>query len=156
MASGERPPRADVLRAIDAYLANAYDAGAPRPVAERVERLAAWPEGDFYGCPLFEREPGEDPQRYAFRLGNRHYPHMKLVIERLPTRGAWFFRADTHDGHVCPAPDDPEYGLFRELMERNRAVAAAIEDAWSREGLLTFREFLRRDLERRQAERAAK
>ena len=34
-------------------------------------------------------------------------------------------------------------------MARNRALAAAIESAWERDGLDTFRAFLRRDLEAR-------
>ena len=72
-----------------------------------------------------------------------------LVIEHLPSRDAWFFRADTHDEHVAVAPTDPDYPAFQALTAHNRAVAAAIESAWTLDGLDTFRAFLRRDLESR-------
>nr|MBK7066773.1 hypothetical protein [Deltaproteobacteria bacterium] len=74
---------------------------------------------------------------------------MKLVIERLPSGEAWFFRADTHDQHVTVEPSDPDFPAFQALTTRNRTIAAAIESAWTHDGLDTFRAFLRRDLDAR-------
>jgi hypothetical protein len=133
----ERPAPADVWRAVEAYLALAYDGAPPAAVAERVGRLRAASEDGFYACDAFER--GDD--RYALRLGNRFYPHMKLVVLAAPG-GRAVFRADTHDRHLFDVPgvSSPR---FAELMARNEALARAIEDAWSASGLLTAREHLR-------------
>lgn len=148
MSTGERPTRSAVLRAIESYLQSAYGDAVPPLVSARVESVRQWPAEDFYDCPAFERAP-DDARRYALRLGNPAYPPMKLVIERMPSREQWFFRADTHDAHIRPAPTDPEHGAFCELMAHNRSLAAAIEGRWAREGLPTFQAFLREDLARR-------
>jgi hypothetical protein len=146
MARTERPPAAAVDRAIETYLGLAYPAGPPVRAASLADAVHLSPDGDLYESPAFERD---SDACFALRLGNVSYPHMKLVIERLPGRDAWFFRADTHDQHVTVDPSDADYPAFQELMARNRALAAAIESAWERDGLDTFRAFLRRDLEAR-------
>jgi len=133
----ERPAPATVWRAIEAYLAVAYDGAPPAPVAERLDRLRAVAEAAFFDCEAFER--GED--RYALRLGNRFYPHMKLSVVGAPD-GRALFCADTHDRHVLELVG-PSQARFAELMERNAAIARAIEDAWSASGLSTWREHLR-------------
>jgi hypothetical protein len=138
------PPSELLDRAIALYLAHAYDGAAPPRIVALGEAVRA--TDGRYDCAAFERE-GDD--RYALRLGNRHYPHMKLVVERLPRRDVWVFRADTHDQHVTVDPTDPEFPAFQELMARNRATAAAIESAWEHAGIDTFRAFLRRDLDAR-------
>ncbi|MDB4928201.1 MAG: hypothetical protein JWM10_685 [Myxococcaceae bacterium] len=141
------PPSAEAVgRAIDLYLARAYDGPAPPRVAALVDAVRASPDGRVYDSAAFERD-GED--RYALRLGNRAYPHMKLVVERIPRRDAWFFRADAHDQHVSIDPSDPDFPAFQALMAHNQATAAAIESAWEEAGLDTFRAFLRRDLDAR-------
>jgi len=146
MSLTERPTPATVGHAIDEYLRFAYEGPLPPPVAALVEAVRRAPPDGLYECSAFERD-GES--RYALRLGNRYYPHMKLVIERLPSREAWFFRADTHDQHVTVEPSDPDYPAFQALTARNRTIAAAIESAWTHDGLDTFRAFLHRDLDAR-------
>jgi hypothetical protein len=133
----ERPAPAAVWRAIEAYLAVAYDGAPPAPVAARLSSLRAAPETAFYDCEAFER--GDD--RYALRLGNRSYPHMKLVVVAAPG-GRAVFRADTHDRHFLDLIGSAQPRLA-DLLARNDAIARAIEDAWSACGLLTSREFLR-------------
>ncbi len=155
MQNGTRPPAAIIWRAIETWLAVAYGDAVPAQVVAHVASLRQCDPAQMLESPAFERTPEHDPTRYALRLGNRDYPFMKLVIERLPTRGAWFFLADTHDRHVCPAPGDPEHGAFTALMARNRAVAAAIEEAWRAQGIETFRGFLEDELARRREERAS-
>ena len=139
------------MKAVALFLEHAYDGPVPPQIASRVEVLESSISQPFYERSPFEREPRDAPERYALRLGNRHYPHMKLVIERLPTLPCWFFRADTHDQHVQVDPSDPDWEAFQALVERNRAVATAIEAAWDRADIDTFKRFLRRDLEARRS-----
>ncbi|MDO9016815.1 MAG: hypothetical protein Q8S73_00480 [Deltaproteobacteria bacterium] len=146
MTRTEPPPPDAVHRAIETYLGLAYPAGPPPRAASLADAVRLSPGGSLDDCTAFERD---GDARFALRLGNQAYPHMKLVIERLPGRDAWFFRADTHDQHVTIDPSDPDHPAFQELMARNRALAAAIESAWELDGLDTFRAFLRRDLEAR-------
>lgn len=133
----ERPPPAAVWQAIEAWLAVAYEGRPPAPVAERLSALRSMAEAAFYECEAFER--GED--RYALRLGNRAYPHMKLVVVAAPD-GQALFCADTHDRHFQDLIGSPDPRLA-ELVARNETIARAIEDAWSARGLLTSRAYLR-------------
>jgi hypothetical protein len=103
-------------------------------------------------APQSPRDNRDGPARYALRLGNRHYPHMKLVIDRAPDGRSYLLRADTHDAHCQPRPGSRESAAFAELARQNRAVAEAIEARWEAVGLPTFKKFLRDDLERRKAE----
>src|SRR3954454_18737876 len=105
------------------YLSLAYDgapvdplavpSGTPSAVRARLETLRSTPDPAFYDCPVLERGPagagGEAPARSAWRLGNRAYPHMKLVIERSPDGRTYLLRADTHDTHITPKPGSREY-----------------------------------------------
>jgi hypothetical protein len=149
----ETPPPATVWLAIETWLAIAHEGAAPPEVSALLAALRRHDASVMFESPVFERGAGDPPTRYALRLGNRAYPFMKLVIERLPTRNTWLFTADTHDRHICPAPGDPEHGAFTELMAHNRALAAKIEDAWRAQGIDTFRGFLDDDLARRRGER---
>lgn len=149
MTRTERPSAITVGRAIESYLQCAYESAPPTPIAALLEKVRAAPADGFYECGAFERDTPRGGERYALRLGNRYYPHMKLIVEHLPSRDAWFFRADTHDDHVSVAPSDPDYPAFQAMTANNRAVAAAIESAWAADGLDTFRAFLRRDLDAR-------
>ncbi len=76
---------------------------------------------------------------------------MKLVIDRAPDGHGHLLRADTHDGHVRPAPGSRDYHAFARLMDLNREVADRIEAAWEADGLPTFKSYLRDDLARRRA-----
>lgn len=155
MTREARPTRSAVWQAIETYLRYAYPDATPPQVAALLERLRQWTGDDVLRCPVFERE-GHEPRRFALRIGNREYPHMKLVVESLPSRDAWFFRADTHDRHLGAAVPESETEAFHALMARNQRLASAIEAAWARQGLMTFREFLRHDLEQRIEARGAK
>jgi len=136
----ERPAPATVWQAIEAYLAVAYDGTLPAPVADRMATLRATADDAFYGCEAFERAD----DRYALRLGNRLYPHMKLAVVAAPG-GRALFCADTHDRHVLALVGAPDARLA-ELMARNAAIARAIEDAWSARGLPTWRAHLREQM----------
>ncbi len=147
----ERPDPSDVLRAVDTYIKVGYgDEALPAHVRSQLAVLQTW-KGDFFRSPAIASDGGTPPKRYSIRLGNRYYPHMKLAVERSPDGKAYLFRADTHDGHVQPAPGSSEQAAFRELTEKNRALADAIEAAWDEQNLPTFKRFLRNDLARRKA-----
>jgi hypothetical protein len=140
-----------VWRAIDAYIKVAYGGPPPSAVRSRLETLRALDAESFYDAAVFEKKG--DPSASAaimLRLGNKFYPHMKLAIEKRPDRHGCLFRADTHDAHCCPVTSSREYQAFRQLMELNQTVAQAIESEWEREGVPTFKTFLKEDLARRQ------
>jgi hypothetical protein len=158
-----KPEPALVWRAVAAYLPRAYDgavgshdvpAGTPSAVRSRLESLRMVAPSDFYASPVLERDNPAHPTKFALRLGNRHYPHMKLVIERAPDGHGHLFRADTHDAHCRPAPGSRDHAVFCRLMDQNREVADAIEAAWEAQGLPTFKSYLRDDLARRKAQQA--
>jgi hypothetical protein len=158
-----KPEPALVWRAVNTYLSIAYDgpsgaagvpAGTPSAVKSRLESLRLAPSSDFYASPVFERDNAASPTptKFSLRLGNRHYPHMKLVIDRSPDGHGHLLRADTHDAHCRPAPGSRDYHVFSQLMDRNREVAERIEAAWEEQGVPTFKAYLRDDLARRKAQ----
>lgn len=146
-----------------------FPTDVPSGVVARLKTLESTPDEEFYDSNVFER-PRDPPRdagnvgtaaaeahssssssssvKLSLRLGNRSYPHMKMVVERSPD-GGYLLRADTHDAHIQPRPGSREAAAFAKLMEQNRAAAAAVEDAWEHAGLPTFKKFLRDDLARR-------
>lgn len=158
--SWQKPPVPLLWRAIKTYLRHAYDgpvspagipATVPSAVRARLEVLSATDPPEVFDSNIFERDTPANPVRYSLRLGNRSYPHMKLVIDRAPDCRAYLFRADSHDTHVRPRPGSRDEKAFLQLMQENHKTADAIESAWEEEGLPTFKRFLREDLERRKA-----
>lgn len=145
----ELPRPREVWKAIEAYLGCAYgELPPPGVVQKRLETLrAAGENSDFIACGVFERDSS---RKYSLRLGNRFYPHMKLSIDLRPDDAGFFYRADTHDRHIRPAPASKDYLAFSELMEKNQKLAQDIEAAWEDGGLPTFKTYLKQDLARRQ------
>src|SRR5690606_26798306 len=76
-----KPAPTEVRQAISIYIDTAYEGAPPSAIRAKVDTLIALSDEDFYTSPLFEREPKESPARLSLRLGNQHYPHMKLVVE---------------------------------------------------------------------------
>jgi hypothetical protein len=150
--AADLPHPTRVWEAIDAYMRCAYEGSCPpQAVQKRLETLrTAGENGAFFSSGVFEKDSGPAPKKYSLRLGNRFYPHMKLSIDERPDQGGFFFRADTHDRHICPQPASKEFGAFRELMEKNQKLAQSIEAAWQDGGIPTFKTYLKQDLARRQ------
>jgi len=144
------PPASEVLRAVEVYLTHAYSGEPPFVVRSQLNALKSW-QGDFFKCPVLIPDAVNPMGKFTLRLGNTHYPHMKLKIELSPSDDQFLYRADTHDKHICPQSSSKDYAAFCELMEKNQALASAIESAWEKAGLPTFKTFLREDLRRRQA-----
>jgi len=140
-----------VWKAIETYLAIAYPGPPPSAVRSRLETLHSLSDEDFFESPIFEKDSPTHPTRYSLRLGNRLYPHMKLLVERSPDKQGFLFKADTHDKHICPLPTSREFASFKQLMETNEKLAQAIEAKWAKESVPTFKTYLREDLARRQA-----
>jgi hypothetical protein len=147
------PAPAVVIKAVESYLALAYD-GPPPVVVQSQLRMMRSAGADLYKSAVVMRDLAVPPTRYSIRLGNRHYPHMKLTVELAPDDRSWLFRADTHDRHVCPPENSPEHASFVSLMEKNQKLSEAIEAAWAQQGLPTFKTYLRDDLAQRQAAQA--
>ena len=154
-ADDERPDPALVWKAIDVYMADAYDHVPPPPtVRSLIALLRAW-VGPLLNAPPFVKGGDAKRPRYSLRLGNHAYPHMKLVLEPGPNNGRYLFKADTHDRHVCPPAESPEFADFRKLMDENQRLSERIEGDWSAQGLPTFKALLREDIARRQQAQAA-
>jgi hypothetical protein len=145
------PEPAVVWGAIEAYIKVAFKGEPPSAVRSRLETLRALGDAAFYDSAVFEKKDEGAGARVLLRLGNQFYPHMKLAIERRPDGHGFLFRADTHDAHCCPGPTSREYQAFRQLMELNQTVAQAVEVEWEKEGLPTFKTYLKEDLARRGA-----
>jgi hypothetical protein len=151
-----KPAVPQVWSAVEAYVNHAYGGAAPpSAVRDRLASLRAAADSDFYDSPVFEHDESRPPTRYSLRLGNKVYPHMKLVIERAPDGRGHLFRADTHDKHIRPNPTSREGRAFAELMKMNQQFAEAIEAEWAARGIATFKQFLRDDLARRGVDTAA-
>ncbi len=144
--SAQPDPQA-VRQAAELFLKVAYPASVPAKAKAALAVIASY--DDPLCCPAFVRETDGNVVKYNARLGNVAYPHMKLAIEFSPDQSRYFFRADTHDRHICPKTDSREYGAFCALMKHNAAIAEQIEQAWHAAGLPTFKAYLRDDLQRR-------
>jgi hypothetical protein len=147
--SWQLPPTSQTLKAIELYLSVAYISSPPSSVRARLDALKAASDDEFYRIAAFERTPADLPTKYCVRLGNRFYPHMKLVIERSPDAEHALFSADTHDRHILAKPDSSEAMAFAELVRNNQDLSKQIETKWDEAGIPTFKRFLRDDLAKR-------
>lgn len=145
-----KPEAAKVLRAIEIYLGYAYGDTIPVTVKSQLAVLRSW-KGDLLDAPVFAPDAHRPPTRYTMRLGNKVYPHMKVVFELSPDDSRFLFRVDSHDRHVCPPPGAPEYPAFCTLMETNQKIVESVEGEWAKEGFPTFKTYLRDDLAKRAA-----
>ena len=149
-APPSKPDAALVQQAMEIYLAKAYPDGPPMTVRSMVATLHGY-AGDFFKAPTFVKDDPKSPKKYTLRLGNKDYPHMKLVYELGPDGRTFLFRADSHDAHCCPPAGTSEHDAFRALMTSNQELVGAIEKAWADANLPTFKTFLKLDLAKRRA-----
>jgi len=144
------PEPAMLHKAIDIYLAHAYQTAPPLTTRSLLNLLKTW-AGDFYASPAFARTGDPNSPRLTIRLGNSVYPHMKLALEPAPDGQTYLFKADSHDKHLSPAESSPDYTAFMELREKNQKIVDKIEQAWADAGVPTFKTYLQADLQKRQA-----
>ncbi|MBV8782164.1 MAG: hypothetical protein JO353_12275 [Phycisphaerae bacterium] len=138
-------------RAIDIYLAEAYGGPPGKAVTGRLQTLKREAPDKVHESPALERDSTGGQNHFRLRLGNRSYPHMKLLWEESPDGRSYLFKCDTHDRHCCPAPTSPEYKGFLQLMQSNEEIAKRVEAAWDAADVPTFKHYLREDLQRRRA-----
>ena len=150
MSQQNLPDAATASRAIAIYMEHAYRGSEPSSAVRNLLDSLRERAGDLYSLPAFARTGEGARARWSIQLGNRFYPHMKLVIEPAPTGSDYLFKADTHDRHIQPPPGHPELRPFMELRARNKAVSEEIEQAWADAGVCTFKTYLHADLARRQ------
>jgi hypothetical protein len=140
--------RIDILRrAVDIYLALAYPTSPP---PDAVRRRLVWPEGadapTLLSQPPFERA-NKSSQRgtsiYALRLGNMHYPHMKVQVQPWPNAAGFLLSVNTHDQVMGLEPSADDLPAFRALQKENQDLKESIEQAWDAAGLPTFLRYLR-------------
>src|SRR5262249_56025261 len=125
----------------------AYPEGEP---PESVQRRLQWP-ADVDAAQLLTRPPWERANKpgtgvvavYALRLGNYHYPHMKLQIQPWPNAAGFLLSVNTHDQVLSLDPNAADAPAFRALQAENQRLKETIEQAWDQAGLPTFLRYLR-------------
>lgn len=115
------------------YLKEAYAQSVPDAMQQKMAALQSFELRDaMLAWDGFEREGG----RYALRLGNDHYPHMKLVLQL--AEGGPLFYVDAHDSHFDVAPETSGYRELVALRKQNKGLKRRIEGAWSQAKLPVF------------------
>ena len=132
-----------VRRAVDLYMASAWPGDSARPIFDPSRLEDARTMGDVFRLCETRPEGGDTVQaHYSLRLGNEHYPFMKLVLHEYLLEHEFFFVVDTHDDFDVPA-DNPDYGAWEDIKRRNRELKAVIEEDWEQAGVPTHRDMLR-------------
>lgn len=140
---GNFPSRADVFFAIDLYLIQAYGRSPlPAAVAALIRSLHSAGDWEFFSMSAWERDGSQPPGRLSLRLGNRRYPHMKLVLQRRPDGLGYIWRVDPHDRHVLVPTSAADCDAFGELMHADEQMALKIESTWESQGLPTVKTFM--------------
>lgn len=151
--------RIDVLRqAVAIYMKLSYPADGAEP-PEVVRRRLQWENG-LDADVLLNQPPFEKAGKskttgtgiYALRLGNAHYPHMKLQIQPWPNDAGFMLSVNTHDQVLALEPDSGDMPAFRALQAENQHLKEAIEQEWDDARLPTFNRYLRDYISQRAAE----
>ena len=149
-SSSETPrllPTADQIRlAVELYLARAYRAGPPPSAGQFLippdARAEEWLMSD-----LTERDPPDaqlsEVRSFVLRIGNDHYPHMKVRISCPPLERSYIFSVDAHDACLQVPPTSPDYAPLEELKRHNARIVAAVAAAWDAASRPTERNYLR-------------
>lgn len=123
-------------RALAIYLSHAWPGRAGRKGPEVPEDRSGDELLDLFTDET-KKEAGRASRRFILRLGNRRYPHMKLVFEEYLVPEEFVFSVDTHD-ELELKPDYPDYEAWQELKERNREIKGRIEESWRSAGIPTY------------------
>jgi len=157
------PIVADILqRAIHLYFSIAYAGkSVPEAAQQRAKAILELPPGVIVAENLLEKDAANSLVSYALRLGQPMYPFMKLMIEPAPcatpeTAKSYLLRVDSHDRHLHAPAGSPDAEWLATIRASNKELTEKIEAAWSGAGLPTFKDFLRKQLEMRKAQRGSK
>jgi hypothetical protein len=148
-------PSADQLRqAMSLYLSGAYS-GDPPAAAVRMLPPDPFDPREWLMSDAVERDPADAPlqgiRSFKLRLGNSHYPHMKLCLSRPPKDPVFLFSVDCHDAFLHAPSESPDHAALEDLKRRNGAMAGAITAAWDAAGLPTDRNYLRQAIRQTRA-----
>lgn len=127
-----------IRRAVRTYLRLAWpdpETRKPRFDPKQLDSVTKL-EDVFALCERPQHSGEGHSARYTLRLGNDHYPFMKMVIQEYLVDREYFFSVDTHDEHIM-SPDHPEWAEWCELKTFNRELKSKIEAEWAREALPT-------------------
>lgn len=134
-------------QAVEIYLGIAYPAGE---VPSAVRRRLEWPPGLGLEQLLvdrpFERVVNahvEGASIFALRLGNAHYPNMKLQVQPWTGDSGYLLSVNSHDQvpEAAILPTDLE--RYRALQVENQRIKGLVEEAWDAAGLPTFNRYLK-------------
>jgi hypothetical protein len=146
-------------RAIPLYLQVAYADGAvPEAVQQRVEPISALAGESAVPLNLLEANAANSCPSYALRLGQPKYPFMKIVVEPAPradpaATSTYLLRVDAHDRHLHAPAGSPDAAWLASVRSSNQEIVEKVEAAWSAAGLPTFKDFLRKQLDARKAQK---
>lgn len=122
-----------VKLATEIFLKKAYPEGIPGNVSEKVDALGELREDyELISWSVLEKEGN----RYSFRLGNRNYPHMKLVFLLENERPVFY--VDAHDSHFNLPAGVPGYDRLMALRKGNKELKQHIEGAFAAANLPVF------------------
>lgn len=139
------PPVGTLRRAAKIFLDIAY-AGtmAPPEVLKRIEPINAADASQPCRREWFEiSSKDEINPSLRLRLGQKNYPHMKLLLQPSPDLDEYLFFADSHDRHLFTAVES-EAAALAALRQANAEITRAIEKQWEQAGVPTFQSYLRR------------
>jgi hypothetical protein len=138
-----------LTRAVGIFLEHAYPGGN---VPANRSQFVGWSDSTPLDVLLqtkgVERPTENEPSltvRYALRVGNQWYPHMKILVCATGSENDIVFAVDTHDQLKLP-PGSPEEAVFRELQARNQELARHVESIWEQSGVPTQAGVLRQYL----------
>jgi len=119
--------------ATDIYLKKAYPEGAPAGILSKADSLHQFHTvQELMGWGDLEHEKN----RHSLRLGNKNYPHMKLVF--MIKGNCNLFYVDAHDSHFEVNKDTPGYEGLVALRKVNKKLKKSIESTWMSENLPVF------------------
>lgn len=134
-------------RAVNIFLEVAYEGTSiPSEVLKRIAPINEVPleapaQRDWFE---YSKTDGPNPS-LKLRLGQRHYPHMKILLQPSPELDEYLFFADSHDRHLFTAVQS-EAAALAAVRESNAQISREIEKRWELAGIPTFQSYLRRSM----------
>lgn len=141
------PTAGTLQRAAKIFLDIAYNGAAPPPeVMQRMEPINRADPSQPCRPEWFEISSKQEVNpSMRLRLGQKNYPHMKMLLQPSPDLDEYLFFADSHDRHLFTAVES-EAAALATLRQANAEITRKIEKQWEQAGLPTFQAYLRRSM----------
>jgi len=141
------PTVGEVQRAAKIFLDIAYAGATPPPeVLRRMEPINAADPSQPCRREWFEVSSNTEANpSLRLRLGQKNYPHMKMLLQPSPDFDGYLFFADSHDRHLFTAVESEARALAA-LRQANAEITREIEKQWEQAGVPTFQSYLRRSM----------